>query len=308
MARIDGTGVDLRRLRYFVAVCEYGGFSRAAGAVGIAQPALTRQIKLLEHDLGFNLFTRNGRSATPTEMGAALLKQSRRHLDELDLGIDRLRRTYAAAPRRVTLGICPTISPLFLDHVTEAAKALPGGPRLSVIEAYSGDLSSLMQAGRLDFALSYMPADATGLKVTPLLGERLVVASRQGGNGRIGLEALPGLRLILPHRIHQLRQIIDRVLQARGIVLTPALELDSLSAVKAMLAGEGGGHATILPFHSVAEDAAAGRLALRLIDDPDMVRTIALLCPAQGVDPLPDLARQIADHARTLRQTLEAVF
>ncbi len=66
MARIDSTGVDIRRLKYFVAVCDHGGFSRAAGAVGIAQPALTRQMQILEQELGVELFTRNGRNAVPS--------------------------------------------------------------------------------------------------------------------------------------------------------------------------------------------------------------------------------------------------
>lgn len=310
MSRIDGAGVDIRRLRYFLAVCDHGGFSRAAGIVGIAQPALTRQIKLLEQELGFELFTRNGRNAAPTEMGEILLAESRAHLEGLDLLVDRLRRTFTAGPVRVALGICPTIAPLFLDHIHETVSSAPGAPEISVIEAYSGDLRSLMQAGRLDLALSYAPTDPEGLDVTPLLTERLVVANRRPGPpGRIGLTDLARLALILPRRIHQLRRIIDQVCEARGQPLTPALELDSLSAVKAMLAGETGDFATILPYHSVAEDAAQGRLGQLFIDDPGMVRTVALLRPAQTGAKLPHgLTDQILTRAEEIRRTMEAVF
>ena len=65
--------VDVKRLRYFIAVCKHGGFSHAASVIGVAQPALTRQVQLLERELGLKLITRTGRGATPTEEGRFLL-------------------------------------------------------------------------------------------------------------------------------------------------------------------------------------------------------------------------------------------
>ena len=309
MARIDRPGVDMRRLRYFLAVCEHGGFSRAADAIGIAQPALTRQVQLLKREIGVELFTRNGRSAVPTEAGQVLMAEARSHLDSLDLLVNRMRRDFAAGPARLSLGICPTIAPLFLTHIEGVLKSLPGTPALNVIEACSGDLRSLMGAGQLDFALSYSTADAAGVHMTPLLAERLVVATRTSATGPIPLADVAAMRLILPSRIHQLRRIIDRVCTARGLTLTPALELDSLSAVKAMLCREAGDFATILPYHAVEGEAAQGLFRVHVIDDPDMVRTIALLRPAAPARGLPEgLADWIIARADDIRRTLAAVF
>ena len=309
MVRIDRAGVDMRRLRYFLAVCEHGGFSRAADAIGIAQPALTRQVQLLKQEIGVELFTRNGRSAVPTSAGQALLTGARGHLESLDLLVDRLRRDFAAAPARVSLGICPTIAPLFLQHIHTAMRLSPGSPALTVIEAYSGDLRNLMAAGQLDLALSYSPAEGAGVHAMPLLSEKLVVAARNAPGGTLSLRDLAGMKLILPSRMHQLRRIIDRVCAARGQVLIPALELDSLAAVKAMLAGDCGDFATILPYHAVAADAAGGQFGLCCIDDPDMVRTIALLLPIGAAGGLPDgLADSIVARAGDIRRTMEAVF
>jgi LysR family nitrogen assimilation transcriptional regulator len=310
MGRIDRTGVDIRRLRYFAAVCTHGGFSSAARVVGIAQPALTRQIQLLEQELGVQLFMRNGRSATPTEAGQVLLAEAREHLEGLDQVVHRLRRDYAGDPQRVSLGVCPTIAPLFLDAVQDMLRQVPGVPVLSVIEAYSGDLRNLMAAGRLDLALSYSPPDPSEVRATPLLSEKLVVATRFPRLGAVvGLDEIARLKLILPSRMHQLRQIIDAVCAGRDCLLRPALELDSLAAVKAMLAEDRGDFATILPYHSVAQDAAAGRYNLVPIDDPQMVRTIALLQPAAGVAPLPAvLVEAIGQRAADIRRTMEAVF
>lgn len=310
MGRVEKTGVDFRRLRYFVAVCDHGGFSKAAKVIGIAQPALTRQVQLLELEMGLSLFTRNGRSAVPTEPGSLLLGQVRTHLDSLEDVIARLKRDFSGAPALVTLGICPTIAPLFLDHLQESLRQGTLALTLSVIEAYSGDLANLMAAGRIDVALSYWPDDLTGLSATKLLCERLVLAAtRVPEFYRLTFADLTGLRLILPSRMHQLRRIIDQVAEERGVQLVAALDLDSLSAVKMMLDDRHGGYATILPYHSVAGDAEQGRFSIMPIDDPAMFRTIALLRPETGTRPLPaGLTDHVIARAKVIMESCEAVF
>lgn len=310
MARSEIFGVDIRRLRYFVAVCEHGGLSRAAGAIGIAQPALTRQIKLLEQELGLELFRRNGRGAVPNEVGISLLNGVRHHLDALGAVIETLRERFSGGPERINLGICPTIVSLFQDEIGEDARHGTGVGSLSVIEAYSGDLRSLMDAGELDLALTYAPAPTDEVKVTPLLSERLVVAAKElPGGETVSLTTLHKLKLILPSRIHQLRRIIDNACAKRDLTLVPALELDSLGTVKTLLADGNSGFATILPFHSVAHDAAHGGYETRFIDEPGMVRTIALLEPAHPRRDIPSgLAERIVSRAAEIRRTMDAVF
>lgn len=308
MSRAEKPGVDIRRLRYFVAVCDHGGFSKAAPVIGIAQPALTRQVQLLEHELGIELFTRNGRSAVPTEAGIALMTGARLHLESFDLLIERVQRDFGAGPAQVCLGICPTISPLFLGPLQEALRQSAPNLTLTVIEAYSGDLRNLMECGRLHLALTYSPSDKAGLDVTDLLSEKLVLAGMGPATSPLNLPDVARQRLILPSAHHQLRRIIDAVAAARGTPLVPVLELDSLTAVKAMLDGTSGDFATILPYHSVAADAAEGRFAIHMIDDPGMVRTIALLRPGGAGQPLPEiLTEAILSRAKDIRASLEAV-
>ena len=309
MGRLEKPGVDIRRLRYFVAVCDHGGFSKAAPVIGIAQPALTRQVQLLEHELGIELFTRNGRNAVPTEAGVALMNGARLHLESFDLLIDQVQRDFGAGPAHVCLGICPTIAPLFLVPLQDALRQSAPSLTLTVIEAYSGDLRNLMACGRLHLALTYSPSDKAGLDVTDLLSEKLVLAGLGPATSPLNLQDVARHRLILPSVHHQLRRIIDAVAAARGTPLVPVLELDSLNAVKAMLDGTSGDFATILPYHSVAADAAEGRFAIHLIDDPGMVRTIALLRPCCAKQPLPEvLTEAIFSHAKGIRASLEAVF
>jgi LysR family nitrogen assimilation transcriptional regulator len=304
MSRAHRGSVDMRRLRYFVAVCDHGGFSRAAQAIGIAQPALTRQIQTLEQELGHALFARNGRNAVPTEVGAFLLRHARAHLDGLDDVVHRLRRAYGTAPDPITFGICPTIAPMFLAPLQQALRSC--APDLSVIEAYSGDLRTLMQAGRIDLSLSYFPSDATGLYARRLLTERLVLATpRTDCTGPLTLADLRDFRLILPTRVHELRRIIDDAAAQRGLTLVPAVELDSLASVKQLLSDARGGFATILPRQSVAAEAAAGEITLCTLSDPLMVRDIALIRPAVPARPLPEgLNRLIEAQADQLRSDM----
>ena len=103
--------------------------------------------------------------------------------------------------------------------------------------------------------------------MTDLLSEKLVLVGVGRSSLPLTLQQVARQRLILPSPHHQLRRIIDAVAVARGISLAPALELDSLAAVKAMLDGSSGDFATILPYHSVATDAAEGRFAIHMIED-----------------------------------------
>ena len=310
MGKLERPGIDIRRLRYFLAVCDHGGFSRAAVAIGVAQPALTRQIQLLEQELGVELVIRNGRNALPSEAGQALLAEARPHLEGLDQLVDRIRRDFSEGPTRVTLGICPTITPLFLARITENLRQSGTNIDLTVIEAYSGDLRNLMTSGGLDLAISYRPAGEITQRSIDLLTERLVLVTSVpvANPAPVNLAEALCERLILPSPIHQLRRIIESVAAARGLTLSPALELDSLGAVKAMLDNRSNGLSTILPYHSVCEDAAKGRFHLRLIDDPDMIRTIALLQPSEGGRRIPvGLKNHILARAAEIRATLEAV-
>ncbi|MBC7737427.1 MAG: LysR family transcriptional regulator [Candidatus Saccharibacteria bacterium] len=98
----------MRRLRYFLTVCDHGGFSRATAAVGAAQPALTRQIQLLELALGVELVICIGRNARPSQAGQTLLTEARPHLEGLDHLVACIRRDFTQAPIRVSLRICPS--------------------------------------------------------------------------------------------------------------------------------------------------------------------------------------------------------
>ena len=314
MALANRQAIDIRRLRYFVAVCDHGGISRAASAIGMAQPALTRQIKLLEEEVGLELLVRKGRAARPNGAGRYLVERIRDHLFAVDAVVEELRQNSRDETQEIALGICPTVVPLFLEDLTDFVRVAHPRLKLSVIQAYSGDLRALLECGRLDLALSYRPFERSGLVCEDLVSERLVLAHRRtmanDGDAPLTLDLVKAYRLILPSRSHQLRQIIERIGEQSGHRLTPALELDSLEAVKATLEDTSSDFATILPFHSVKADAESGRFSIRHFEEPEMVRTVSLLMRegrrARRVPSL--LTEEIHERARRLRSSLETVF
>ncbi|GHJ34564.1 LysR family transcriptional regulator [Streptomyces sp. TS71-3] len=164
--------VDLRKLRYFVAVAEELHFGRAAERLHIAQPALTRQVRALEGELGVRLLRRDRRGSVLTDAGAQLLDEAR---PLLAASAAMVRRVTAAAAERptFTIGFMPGIT------VTPAVRALTAKhPALSVRLLRTGwnDQVEVLRDGRADVSIVRLPADQSGLHVQPLFAEpRLAV-------------------------------------------------------------------------------------------------------------------------------------
>src|SRR6476620_9838856 len=102
--------MDLRQIEYFVRVAELGSFTRASIALDVAQPALSRQVRLLEVELRQNLLVRNGRGAVPTEAGQLLLEHGRGILHQVQRAREELGRVRGALSGRVAVGVPPSIA------------------------------------------------------------------------------------------------------------------------------------------------------------------------------------------------------
>jgi DNA-binding transcriptional LysR family regulator len=168
--------VDLRKLRYFVAVAEQLHFGRAAEALHIAQPVLSRQIRALEDELKAQLFVRDKRSTELTPAGRQLLADA----GPLLAGADALRRRVARAARgkgSFTIGFMPGLI------VTEAVCALASRhPQLTVevLRTNWDDQTAVLHDGRADVSFIRLPADQSGLRIRPLLAEPRVAALPAG--------------------------------------------------------------------------------------------------------------------------------
>ena len=114
--------MDLKQLEYFVRVAELGSFTRAAQALDVAQPALSRQVRLLEVELRQNLLLRNGRGAMPTDAGRLLLEHARGILHQVERAREELGRVGGALAGRVAIGLPPSLSRALAVPITRAVR------------------------------------------------------------------------------------------------------------------------------------------------------------------------------------------
>jgi DNA-binding transcriptional LysR family regulator len=169
--------LDLRRLRYFVAVAEELHFGRAAQRLHVAQPALSMQIRKLEHELGVALFTRaRGMPVSLTEPGALLLDEARRLLDRAGRLGTTARRAARGEIGHVEAGFVPSIAVTLLPAVVGAMRRQFPDIYLGLTELGSDDIADAIRADNLDVGLVRPPLNTSGIKLEVVWVEDLVAA------------------------------------------------------------------------------------------------------------------------------------
>ena len=167
--------MDLKQLEYFVRVAELGSFTRAAIALDVAQPALSRQVRLLEVELRQSLLLRNGRGATPTEAGKLLLAHGRGILHQVERAREELGRVRGSLAGRVAIGLPPTLARVLTVPLTRAFRQQLPDAQLSISEGLSVVMQEWLLSGRLDIAVLYNAQPAAGIDIAPLLTEELAL-------------------------------------------------------------------------------------------------------------------------------------
>jgi LysR family nitrogen assimilation transcriptional regulator len=274
--------MDLKQLEYFVNVVDLGGFSRAGRLLGIAQPAISRQIRSLEVELRQNLLLRNGRGATPTEAGKRLLAHARGILQQVDRARREVDETKDAPVGHVVVGLPPTVARhLTLPVVREFRQRFPGGS-LSIVEGLSATIHEWLLVGRVDVGVVYNPVASPAVDAKALLDEQLCLIGAKG-KGRVPrtlrLALLPQFPLIIPSRPHAIRMLVETRLAALGLRPHVAMEIDAVPAILELVA-EGHGNAVLSP-RALHSAETARLLWARAIVQPRLTSRLALVTSAQ---------------------------
>jgi DNA-binding transcriptional LysR family regulator len=170
--------VELRHLRYFVAVAEEGHITRAAERLGMQQPPLSQRIKGIERELGVQLFRRKPRGVELTEAGRALLEDARSILGHLHRALETTRRAGRGEQGRLCVGIAPT-APFhpFIPRVIRGFRDAFPLVSLTLEEGLSNEVRERFSQGQMDVAfVRTFPIHDENLVVSPLLEEHMVVA------------------------------------------------------------------------------------------------------------------------------------
>jgi len=278
--------MDLKQLAYFVRVAELGSFTRASVALDIAQPALSRQIRLLEVELRQNLLTRNGRGALPTEAGQLLLKHGRGILHQVELAREELGAVRGALAGRVSIGLPPSLSRLITVPLTHAFKQHLPQAHLTLTEGFSVLMLEGLRVGNLDMAVVYDAAYSPDVEISMLHTEALVLISKttaakqqKAKRQPIELKDVADLPLILPSRPNAFRMLVDSEMNAIGRKPQITLEVDGLNAILSLVK-EGLGHA-VLPSYTLSNFDDPSPFTLRSITQPSIMSQLMLVRAAR---------------------------
>ncbi len=273
--------MDIRQLRTFSCVAELGSLSKASDTLRVAQPALSRQIKLLEHELRADLFTRNGRGMVLTDAGRLLLARTAGIVRQLDQVRDEIQSAGGPPSGRVVLGLVPTVSCVISARLARRTVDKYPGISLCIVESYSGHLMEWLHRGEMDLALIYGPSSDMHLTVQSL-GRDPIVAVGPRGSGlaqkkQVDIGWLLKQRLVLPSHSHGLRALIEQAAAKKKLKLDVKLEADSFRVLTSLVE-EGLGY-TLLPPSSVRNEVADGRLEAAAIAKPAPMRELTLASP-----------------------------
>lgn len=273
--------MDVKQLRALLAIAETGSVTRAAELLHIVQPAVSRQLRLLEDDLGTLLFARGRRGMELTAAGNILATHARRALQELDAAKAAIVPTPGTVTGSVTVGLLPSSIDLLAAPLVTSLKQQYPELTVNIWAGYAGYLQNWLENGEVDVALLYDPQPSALVETQPLLEEAVYLVGLPGRDpatrAEVTLQDIAELPLILPSQPHGLRLLLDASCASTDVCLSVVAETNAMSVQKNLvLSGLG---YTVLPGVAVFGDVAAGRLSAAAISRPALRRKIVLALP-----------------------------
>lgn len=252
--------MEIHQLRYFVAVAQEGGFSRAAELARVAQPSLSQQIQKLEAEVGQPLFDRLSRGVSLTEAGQRLLPFARRILSDLNDARRCVDECHREAGGSVTVGIIPTVAPYVVRPLLRALSAAHPGVTVHILEDVTEHLVRALEDGELDLALVSTCRNAPGTHREFLTWEPLLMMVPQDHpatkKSRPPLQVLREEPFLALQESHCLTQQIERWCRLHKFTPKPTLPAAQLPTLVAMVAAGQG--VSLLPAMAVAHERGQG--------------------------------------------------
>ena len=296
--------MNLRDLKYLVALADHKHFGRAAEASFASQPTLSTQIKKLEDELDVQIFERQPRAVLLTAAGEAIVTRARTVLREVDAIRDIARSARDPEAGSIRLGMFPTLGPYLLPHVIPALHERFPRLQLLLVEEKSEELLSKLERGDLDAALLALPAGDETLTTALLFEEPFLLAvprerAAEFPQGSVHLKDLRDQRVLLLEEGHCMRTQALSLCELGGASERGGFRATSLETLRQMVAANVG--MTLLPQLSVMPPVAVNsHLLLRRFAEPQPKRQIGLLWrKSDAREPLMQtLAKVLADSAR----------
>lgn len=274
--------VDLRQIRYFVTVAETGSISAAAARLGLSQPSLSETLARLEDTLAVQLLIRGNRGIQLTDAGRLFVDRGQAIIENVDQALAEVAQLGGEAKGSVVIGFPPSIALLLSVPLAETVRQELPEVKLRIAESMSGYVLNWIEEEHIDLGVIYQGLNCGHLDIKPLLKEELfLVTAPDNWPGASTTEgplldpvefgSLAQLPLVLPSRLHGLRELIERYAKAQNVQLDVALEIDALRHIVSIVS-RASAH-TILSHAAVMDEVVRGELKLVPIVNPKMQRT-----------------------------------
>lgn len=281
--RYQSPAIDIKHIHYFQMLSEHGSISKAAHALGLAQPSLSEHISRLEKKLNTRLAIRGPRGVTLTEAGRFLANEGKSLIEAADAIAANLKQLGHDISGPVSVGLPPSLSMIASVALAETVRLEMPGVKLHLTEGLSGHILDWIEEETVDFGFVYANPQNSEFQVDPIMQEEIFLVSAYDnvpvepdtdGTYTMHASELAKLPLVMPGLPHSARRAIDQFAQANDLELDVIVELNSLSQIIEMV--NRASAYSVLPHAPVAEAVASGKLALVRIVEPTFLRTAYL--------------------------------
>lgn len=277
--------MELRQLRYFVAIVDHGSLSRAARILHIVQPALTQQIQLLEEELGVLLLHRSSQGMQATDAGKVFYEHALAILKQVIDAKSAVKQSADNPSGTVALGIPQSVSGALALPLLTAVRAAFPDIIFQLTEELTGNLNEQLRAGRLNLAILFDDGQLGQFNTCPLVEEEMMYISRTNSQyacktKTIKLASTLKAQLILPSIQHGVRPRIEQVVREHGMLINNVIDITSIAILKSAILADMG--ATILPVSPFLDEIHRGEMCATNIKDAQLFRTVTL-CASKNI-------------------------
>lgn len=283
--------MEIKQLRYFLAIVEAGNITRAAQSLHIAQPALSYHILNLESDLKTKLLNRSVKGVTPTSTGEVLYRHAAailRQINDIRVAVDQ---NSASPSGRVTVGIPGSTARILVIPLLRKLEKFPD-ILLEIVERQSGEIAALVAQGRLDMAITVDTRATRGVTIMSLAQEELYAilpTIRIKLDKVMTLECLAGFPLVLPSAPNLTRMKLDLAFLEAHLSYRLLAEVSTTDLLIRIV--QSGIACTVLPWSAVSDEIRLKRLYAIPMKKPTLTRELSL-CLSESV-PLTQAAQVV---------------
>jgi len=286
--------MELRQLRYFVAIVDHGSLSRAAQVLHIVQPALSQQVQLLEDELGALLLHRSAKGMQATDAGKVFYEHALAILKQVSDAKSAVSQSADRPSGTVALGIPQSASGALAFPLLKAVRASFPDIVFQLTEELTGNLSEQLASGRLNLAILFDDGQLAKFSSRALVEEDMMYITRSDSqfachDASISLEEVLKVPLILPSIQHGVRPRIEQVVRQQGLKIEQVIDITSIAILKSALLADMG--ATILPVSPLLAEIERGEMCACPIRGLQLSRTVSL-CASKNI-PLTIAAKAV---------------